>query len=33
MHIITLREIVGLLFASGLVTFTAIICAIGKKEN
>lgn len=33
MHIITLREIAGLLFAGGLVTFTAIICAIGKKDN
>ena len=32
MHIITLREIVGLLFAGGLVTFTAIICVIGKKD-
>ena len=33
MHIITLREIVGLLFAVGLVTFTAIICVVGKKDN
>lgn len=33
MHIITLREIVGLLFAGGLVAFTTIICVIGKKEN
>lgn len=33
MHIVTLKELIGLLFVAVLVMFTVIVCTIGSKEK